>query len=42
MTAKGINKAIGTTLDDDLSMEAIDSILPRMHDYFISRSTISI
>lgn len=38
MTAKDINKAIGTNLADDMSMETITPVLPQIKEYLISRS----
>lgn len=40
MTAKDINKAIGTTLPDRMTMEDLQAVLPRIQSYLLSRVSI--
>ena len=38
LSAKDINRAIGSTLDDELTMEAIQPLLPQIYEYIKSRT----
>ncbi len=38
LTAKDINRAIGSNLDDDLIMENLKKVLPQIYEYLLNRS----